>query len=191
MRIADQKTMRQYLQDHHPMTDPEEQFKNKDVAHVKADSIQGQKIKQDILEMQKWEAHVKSHELAHAIVGGGNISSASYVYAYGPDGKKYAYGGVVSVRIPKGLTQESVDQLSRLKRATSASVDASPQDLYTASIISAEEHSRARMLRLKEAIQKYEKQLSQSSLNKIKDGDEIFHYKKINFHSYRIMELFV
>lgn len=173
------------------LVDPEELFKQVDVSHVKTDSQDALKIKQEILEMKKWEAHVKSHELAHAIVGGSHISSASYVYTYGPDGKKYISGGVVSVRIPKGLSQESVDKLRQLKNATSASSDASERDLHTASIISAEERSRARMLQLKNAIKQYEKQLSQKSMEKIQSGDEIFHYKKMNFHSYRIMELFV
>ncbi|MBF4696111.1 putative metalloprotease CJM1_0395 family protein [Fusibacter ferrireducens] len=177
--------------DNEVLFEKNEKFKTKDIAFVKLSSSDDFRIKKQIQDMQNWERHVKNHELAHSIVGGGNVGSASYIYAYGPDGKKYIIGGQVSVSIPNGLTLDSISELERLKLATAASSDSSPQDLISAGIISAEVRARSQLVNMKRAIEKYETQMSDKALTRIKEGQEIFVHKKINFHSARLLDLFV
>lgn len=174
-----------------PVEDSEEKFKTSDVAFVKAESLDDLRIKQQIERMKSWESHVKSHELAHILTGGGHISSAGYTYAYGPDGKKYIVGGAVSVSVPGGLNHESIAKLQRLEQAAVAASDHSQQDLISANIISAIKRSRMQKLQLSRAVKAYERTVSQRSRDKLHDGEEIFVYKKMNLRSTRLLELFV
>lgn len=171
--------------------DYEEKFKQKDVAFVRTQTIKERQIKEKIEKMKAWEKHVKSHELAHALVGGKGVSSASYVYTYGPDGKKYIQGGKVSVQIPKGLNEASLQEIKRLKRATAASADTSPVDLTTSAIISSVERTRTFQMQMKHVIQKYEKQMAEKAAKALEDGVEVFAYKKLGLNSTRFLELFV
>lgn len=168
-----------------------EKFKSKDVSMVKTRDQKDVRIKQEILEMERWEKHVEKHEQNHGVVGGGHVSAASYVYTYGPDGRKYIQGGAVSVKLPGGLSQESLDTLERLKNATSASPDTSQQDLISGAIISAEHRSREMLSRLKHATEKYEAHLQNKAIENLEQGREIFAYKKLELRSTRLLELFV
>lgn len=194
MRIKSSDALRTYQQSLNikkVSEDSKEKFKGKDVSQVQTETADDRAIKQKILKMQQWENHVKSHEAAHASAGGSHVSTASYIYGYGPDGKKYIVGGSVSVTIPRGLSQESLETLRHLKNATSASYDQSPQDMISSAIISAEEKSRMQIKQLKEATERYEKQKQQESAVKFDEGKEIFSYKKFNLSSTRLLELFV
>ncbi|MCH4889577.1 hypothetical protein EZV73_18490 [Acidaminobacter sp. JC074] len=169
----------------------DEKFKVKDVSFVKAETAKERQIKDEIERLESWEDYVKSHELAHGVVGGSSVGSSSYVYTYGPDGKKYIQGGQVSVYIPKGLDEASMASLKRLKNAPGASKDMSMKDMTSGAIISAVERSRAFKLRMKEATEKYEKQKILEAEEAIDNGQEIFAYKKLDISSTRLIELFV
>lgn len=181
----------QQAQVKHYVMPADEKFKVKDVHHVKIESAQERQIKAQIDEMRAWENHVKKHELAHALVGGADIGTVSYVYTYGPDGRKYIQGGQVSVHIPGGLDPVSISKLQRLKKATGASHDMSTKDMTSAAVISAIERSRRNKLIMKNAIKKYEKSNQEKALMNIKEGNEIFIYKKMNVSSVGLIELFV
>jgi len=169
----------------------EEKFKSKSVDSVKTESQKDIKIKAEIDQLQQWENHVKQHELNHAVVGGTDVGSISYVYTYGPDGKKYIAGGQVSVRIPSGLSEKSMASLEKLKKATNASHDMSMKDSIAAGIIGAIQKSKQQKIVLKDAIDKYEKNMQNHAREKIKDGEEIFQYKKMEVSSTSLLELFV
>lgn len=169
----------------------DEKYKVKDVHQVKVASNEDVSIKLEIDRLQQWENHVKQHELNHALVGGSNVSSISYVYTYGPDGKKYISGGQVNVHIPKGVSKDSVKTIEKLKKATGASKDMSLKDSMNAGMLSAIEHSRASKLRMIEAIKKYETQKQSTEIEDIKSGDEIFVYKKLDNSGVHLLELFV
>ena len=51
----------------------------------------------EISELRRTDQAVRSHELAHASVGGAFTGSPHYSFETGPDGKKYAIEGEVSV----------------------------------------------------------------------------------------------
>ena len=168
-----------------------EKFKVKDVHFVKVKTAKERQIKNEIERLQSWEDYVKSHELAHGSVGGSSVGSSSYVYTYGPDGKKYIQGGQVSVYIPKSLDEASIASLKRLKMAPGASKDMSMKDMTSGAIISAVERSRSFKLRMKQATEKYEKQKRIEAEEAIDSGREIFAYKKLDVSSTRLIELFV
>jgi len=50
-----------------------------------------------VSELQRRDKEVRSHELAHSSVGGTYTGSPNYSFETGPDGKRYAIGGEVSV----------------------------------------------------------------------------------------------
>lgn len=169
----------------------DEKFKIKSVHHIKVETAQERRIKQEIDAMQQWEDYVKQHELEHAMIGGSHVGSISYVYRYGPDGRKYVVGGQVSVSMPKGLNHTSLNELEKLKNATTAPTDLSTKDMVASAIISAVYRSRTNKMYLKQAIDKYERQAQMKAAESIKNGSEIFVYKKFDISSTRLLELFV
>jgi len=76
------------------------------------------------------DAEVKAHERAHKAVGGQYAGSISYQYQVGPDGKRYAIGGEVSIDTSKvsGDPQATIDKMNVVKAAALAPADPSPQD---------------------------------------------------------------
>jgi hypothetical protein len=52
---------------------------------------------QEISELQHRDKEVRAHESAHAAVGGSTTGAPSYSFETGPDGKRYAVDGEVSV----------------------------------------------------------------------------------------------
>ena len=52
-----------------------------------------------VAKLQARDAEVRRHEEAHAIVGGQYAGQPSYTYQEGPDGKRYAVGGEVSIDV--------------------------------------------------------------------------------------------
>lgn len=97
------------------------------------------------------------------LVGGSLAGSASYTYTIGPDGKRYINGGNVSMRLPQASSFDSMlRNLKRVKAASTAPQNPSPQDMQTAAMASAREASIKSEYRLKKATEAYEKQAEQS-----------------------------
>lgn len=80
------------------------------------------------------DREVRAHEAAHIAAGAGLIrSGASFEYDTGPDGKRYAVGGEVTIDTSPGRTpEETIDKAERIRRAALAPVDPSPQDYRVA-----------------------------------------------------------
>ncbi|WP_293762255.1 putative metalloprotease CJM1_0395 family protein [uncultured Aquitalea sp.] len=81
-------------------------------------------------ELKARDTDVRQHEQAHIAAGGAIVSGgANYTYQEGPDGKQYAIGGDVSIRMGSGDTpQEQLDNARKVKAAALAPVDPSGQD---------------------------------------------------------------
>jgi hypothetical protein len=88
-----------------------------------------------VAELQKIDKAVHAHEAAHlAAAGGLAVSGASYSYVYGPDGKRYAVGGEVSIDTSaESRAQANIDKGRRVRAAAMAPADPSPQDRAVAS----------------------------------------------------------
>ena len=96
-------------------------------------STKNLKIKEKILKLKQIDAHVKAHEAAHKAAGGALAGAAHYKYVTGPDGKRYAVAGEVSISIKKGNTpEETIANMQQVKSAALAPSDPSPQDLKVA-----------------------------------------------------------
>jgi hypothetical protein len=81
-------------------------------------------------ELRARDADVRQHEQAHMAAGGALVSGgANYSYQEGPDGKQYAIGGEVSIRLASGQTPaETLANAKQVAAAALAPVDPSGQD---------------------------------------------------------------
>ncbi|MBS1198772.1 MAG: hypothetical protein H6R18_2557 [Proteobacteria bacterium] len=79
---------------------------------------------------------VRSHEMAHVSAGGELVKGgASFDYQTGPDGKRYAVGGEVSIDTSKGRTpEETIPKAQKIRAAALAPADPSPQDNRVAAL---------------------------------------------------------
>ncbi|MDM7862057.1 putative metalloprotease CJM1_0395 family protein [Alteromonas sp. ASW11-36] len=88
----------------------------------------------EIQQLQQRDQEVRSHEQAHASVGGQYAGLPVYEYETGPDGKRYAVGGEVSIDIGEEITpDETLRKMLQVKAAALAPAEPSPQDLRVAS----------------------------------------------------------
>ncbi|TWX58586.1 putative metalloprotease CJM1_0395 family protein [Colwellia hornerae] len=87
-----------------------------------------------INELQLRDQEVRAHELAHASVGGASTGSPSYTFETGPDGKKYAVGGEVSVDLStvNGDPRATISKMQKVYAAALAPADPSIQDTRVA-----------------------------------------------------------
>ena len=89
-----------------------------------------------ISELQKRDKEVRAHESAHAAVGGSVTGAPSLSYKTGPDGKRYAVEGEVSVDLStvKGNPSATIAKMQKVHAAALAPVQPSVQDTRVASI---------------------------------------------------------
>ncbi len=84
---------------------------------------------QQIDKLKARDAEVKAHEQAHKAVGGAHAGAISYSYQQGPDGKRYAVGGEVSIDVSKEKTPEAtIAKMQQVKAAANAPANPSGQD---------------------------------------------------------------
>lgn len=96
-------------------------------------------------ELKKRDQEVKAHEQAHAAVGGQYAGAPSYEYQMGPDGKRYAVGGEVSIDVSEESSPEkTVAKMQIVRAAALAPAEPSSQDLKVAAQATQTE-SRARV----------------------------------------------
>lgn len=86
--------------------------------------------KQEVAELKARDAEVRAHEQAHiAAAAGISTSAPNYTFQEGPDGKKYAIGGEVSVSVPQtGDPETDISNAEIMRNAAMAPSDPSPQD---------------------------------------------------------------
>lgn len=89
----------------------------------------------EIVALKSRDTEVRVHEAAHQAAGGSLVGGASYGYATGPDGKRYAVSGEVSIdagAVPDDPSA-TIAKMQRVQAAALAPADPSGQDLAVAS----------------------------------------------------------
>ncbi|MFN3244902.1 MAG: putative metalloprotease CJM1_0395 family protein [Planctomycetota bacterium] len=78
--------------------------------------------RQMLRELEARDREVRAHEQAHqAAAGDLAVGGVAYTYQTGPDGKRYAIGGSVDIRLQSGDTPEqTVRNMERAQRAANA-----------------------------------------------------------------------
>lgn len=86
--------------------------------------------RRQVRELQAADRRVRAHEQAHISVGGDLVrGGAAFTYATGPDDKRYAVAGEVSIDTSPGRTpEETIPKAQHIRDAALAPVDPSPQD---------------------------------------------------------------
>lgn len=86
--------------------------------------------RQQVKELAARDREVKAHEMAHKAAGGGIAGPVSYEFTTGPDGKRYASGGEVSIDTSKvpGDPQATLLKANRIRAAALAPAEPSGQD---------------------------------------------------------------
>lgn len=89
-----------------------------------------QQEQQQIQELQSRDQEVRTHEQAHAAVGGRYAGAPSYSYEQGPDGKQYAVSGEVQIDISPvaGDPQATVQKMQQVRAAALAPAEPSAAD---------------------------------------------------------------
>lgn len=87
-----------------------------------------------LAELKKADAEVRSHEAAHAAVGGQLASSPAYSFGVGPDGKQYAVAGEVQIDLSPvpGDPQATIIKMQQVKAAALAPAEPSAADRQVA-----------------------------------------------------------
>ncbi|MDH5693020.1 MAG: putative metalloprotease CJM1_0395 family protein [Gammaproteobacteria bacterium] len=87
--------------------------------------------KAEVAKLQTRDREVKAHEAAHAAAAGGLANGGpSYSYQTGPDGKRYAVGGEVSIDISAvpNDPQATIEKANQIRAAALAPADPSSAD---------------------------------------------------------------
>jgi len=91
--------------------------------------------KAQVRELKRRDQEVRSHERAHMAAGAGYVrGGANFSYQIGPDGKRYAIGGEVSIDSSpvSGNPEATIRKAQVVRRAALAPADPSPQDRQVA-----------------------------------------------------------
>ncbi|TQV89723.1 putative metalloprotease CJM1_0395 family protein [Aliikangiella coralliicola] len=94
--------------------------------------------RREIEQLKRVDREVRAHETAHASAGGQLAGAPQLTFTIGPDGRRYAVGGEVSIDTSKvpGDPQATIDKMSQVRRAALAPANPSPQDLKVAALSS-------------------------------------------------------
>ncbi len=105
--------------------------------------------KKDVEKLKRRDNQVKAHEMAHVAAGAGLVRGGpNYEYEVGPDGKRYAVEGEVSIDTSQERKPEAtIAKMQRVKRAALAPSEPSGTDRAVASQASRTEgKARAELL---------------------------------------------
>ena len=130
-KIADNKTIEQREGNADSDQDDAEQEKQQAAEEVSEQKeLQLEQEQQQIKELKARDTEVRTHEQAHAAVGGQYAGSPSYEYQRGPDGTNYAVGGEVpiDVGVINGDPQATIDKMQTVRAAALAPAEPSGAD---------------------------------------------------------------
>jgi len=90
---------------------------------------------EEVRDLQKRDAEVRRHEQAHANTGRPYTGSPQYEFEQGPDGKRYAVAGHVSIDVSPvhGDPKATIRKMEKVHRAALAPAEPSAQDRAVAS----------------------------------------------------------
>lgn len=98
--------------------------------------------KEKIQTLKERDQEVRIHEQAHAAVGGQYAGAPSYEFETGPDGKRYAVGGEVSIDVSEEKDPEdTISKMQIVRAAALAPAEPSAQDYKVAADASQKEQS--------------------------------------------------
>lgn len=87
--------------------------------------------------LKQTDRKVRSHEQAHMAAGAGLVRGSGYAYQAGPDNKRYAVAGEVSIDTSPGRTpEETIAKAQQIRAAALAPADPSTQDRRVAAAAS-------------------------------------------------------
>ena len=91
-----------------------------------------------VQELREIDRKVRAHEQAHIAAGGDLVrGGATYTYQVGPDDKRYAVGGEVSIDASPGKTpEETIPKAQHIRETALAPAEPSAQDRSVASAAS-------------------------------------------------------
>lgn len=103
--------------------------------------------REQVRALQARDLEVRAHEAAHMAAGGSLSGGASYDFVVGPDGRMYAVGGEVPVRMPQGGSpEEAIRNAQQVRAAALAPANPSAQDRAVAASAAAMEMEARRAL---------------------------------------------
>jgi hypothetical protein len=114
--------------------DSDEESETEETSENSEPGIRGGNIppeeQQEVQELKRRDQEVRTHEAAHATVGGQYAGAPSLEYETGPDGKRYAVSGEVDIDLSevKGDPQETIDKMEQIQAAALAPAQPSAQD---------------------------------------------------------------
>ena len=96
----------------------------------KSEQLDDPEIQREIKELKQRDREVRTHEQAHASVGGATTGAPTFTYEIGPDGKKYAVEGEVSVDVSvvSNDPRATIRKMQNVYKAALAPVNPSAQD---------------------------------------------------------------
>ncbi|WP_333606971.1 putative metalloprotease CJM1_0395 family protein [Arsukibacterium sp.] len=108
----------------------EEQSQGEETEQQRQQAEQQQQAEQaQIRELQARDREVRSHEQAHATIGGRYAGAPSYTFQRGPDGQQYAVGGEVKIDIsPEATPRATIQKMQQVKAAALAPAEPSSAD---------------------------------------------------------------
>ena len=110
-----------------------EQSAGREDAEGRQQDQQQQANEKQLNELKLRDLEVRTHEKAHASLGGQYASAPQFELTAGPDGRQYATDGEVSIDISEGSTpEETIRKMQQVKAAALAPAEPSPQDLRVA-----------------------------------------------------------
>jgi len=99
----------------------------------KENAQQEQRDQQQVKQLKERDEEVRRHEEAHAARGGQYAGSPQYEYETGPDGKRYATGGEVSIDVSEASSPEkTIEKMQQVRAAALAPAEPSAQDYKVA-----------------------------------------------------------
>lgn len=119
-----------------PLLDPATQLAAQDIRqNSRSDANEpSQEEQAQIQSLRRRDAEVRQHERAHSGAGGPYTGQPVYEYVSGPDGKRYAVSGEVSIDAsPAGTPEATIQKMEVVIRAALAPADPSAQDQRVAS----------------------------------------------------------
>lgn len=87
--------------------------------------------KREVEELKRTDREVRAHEQAHLAAGGHYVrGGANFEYETGPDGRRYAVGGEVSIDTTpvRGDPEATIRKMQVVRKAALAPAQPSPQD---------------------------------------------------------------
>ncbi len=96
-----------------------------------------------VAELKKNDAEIRRHEQAHAAAGGQYAGSPQYEYTDGPDGKRYATAGHVSIDVTPipGDPKATIEKMDVVRRAANAPAEPSAADRSVAAKAAAQKQT--------------------------------------------------